>query len=173
MSSKENRALISEIDFPAETKINGKESGSYYRDSFSVTVMKDDLEPAYVYHSIFGYLPIVAQWALEFRNSIVKWFGFSASNSQMSLPLEDIQEGKKAGFLTVELVSGSEIVCGAYDKNMDMWLSVLKLSDSEYAISTLVNLKTKSGRVYMTVFKPFHKLVAKFTIKQALKAGRI
>jgi len=54
-----------------------------------------------------------------------------------------------------------------------MWLSVLKLSEQEFAISTLVNLKTTSGKVYMILIKPFHKLVAKHCIKQALRAGRI
>ncbi len=170
---KEGLALVSEIEFPDETKINGKEINSYYRDSFKVKVNKTELEAKNVYHSIFGFLPTSIQWALKCRNSIVKFLGFSVSNTQMCLPLEEIIAGKKAGFLTIESVSKSEVICGAYEKNMDMWLSVLKVSEQEFAISTLVNLKTKSGEVYMAFIKPFHKLVAKFCIKQALKAGRI
>ena len=165
--------MISEIDFPKKTHLNGKESSSFYRDSFKVKVTKGELEPKHVYHGIFAYLPKPVQWLLKLRNSIMKWFGFSASNTEMSLSLEEIEAGKKAGFLTIELVSDSEIVCGAYEKNMDMWLSVLRISDGEFAISTLVNLKTRSGKVYMAFIKPFHKFIAKYSIKQALKAGRI
>lgn len=165
--------MVSEIEFPVETKINGKELNSYYRDSFKIRVNKTDLEAKNVYHSIFGFLPKPVQLALSFRNSIVKHFGFSASNTEMSLPLEDIEAGKKAGFLIIESVESSEVICGAYEPNMDMWLSVLKLSEQEFAVSTLVNLKTKTGKVYMAFIKPFHKLVAKYCIKQALKAGRI
>ncbi|WP_201778247.1 DUF2867 domain-containing protein [Thalassomonas viridans] len=150
-----------------------KELNPYYCDSFKVKTSKKDLEAIEVYHSIFGFLPMPVQWALKIRNSIVKWLGFSASNTEMSLPLEDIVEGKKAGFLTIELVSDSEIICGAYEPNMDMWLSVLKISEQEFAVSTLVNLKTTSGKLYMAFIKPFHKLVAKYCIKQALKADRI
>lgn len=165
--------MISEIDIPSATQIRGKESESFYRDSFKVIVNKKDLEAKQVYHSIFGYLPKPVQRALKTRNAVVKWFGFSASNSEMSLPLEDIKTGQQAGFLIIESVSESEVICAAYEKNMDMWLSVLKLSEQEFAISTLVNLKTRSGRFYMALIKPFHKLVAKYSIKQALKAGRI
>ncbi len=165
--------MISEIEFPAETNINGKEKNTYYRDSFKVKVNATNLDAKNVYHSIFGFLPKPVQLALRLRNSIVKYFWFTASNPEMSLPLEDIEAGKKAGFLTIESASNSEIICGAYEANMDMWLSVLKLSKQEFAISTLVNLKTRSGKLYMVFIKPFHKLVAKYCIKQALKAGRI
>lgn len=165
--------MVSEIDFPSGTKINGKELNSYYRDSFSVQVNKTNLEAKNVYHSIFGFLPKPVQLALAFRNSIVKYLGFSASNTEMSLPLEHIEAGKKAGFLIIESVEASEVICGAYEPNMDMWLSVLKLSDQEFAVSTLVNLKTKTGEVYMFFIKPFHKIVAKYCIRQALRAGRI
>ncbi|WP_111979783.1 DUF2867 domain-containing protein [Algibacillus agarilyticus] len=165
--------MVSEMAFPSETKINGKESDSYFRDSFKVEVNKANLDAKQVYHSIFGFLPKPVQWALIFRNSIVKHFGLSVANTEMSLPLADIQAGKQAGFLIIESVDDSEVICGAYEPNMDMWLSVLKLSEHEFAISTLVNLKTKTGKVYMGFIKPFHKLVAKYSIKQALKAGRI
>jgi hypothetical protein len=59
--------MVSEIEFPVETKINGKELNSYYRDSFKVRVNKTDLEAKNVYHSIFGFLPKPVQLALSFR----------------------------------------------------------------------------------------------------------
>lgn len=165
--------LIKEIDFPNKTEIYGREHGSFYRDSFKVTASKEGLGARQVYHGIFGHLPASVQLALRARNSIVKLLGFSASSTSMGIALEEIQSGNKAGFLTIETASDSEVVCGAYEENMDMWLSVLKLSDREFAVSTLVNTKTRSGRVYMALIKPFHKLVAKYSIRQALKAGRI
>lgn len=165
--------MITEIDFPIKTEIYGKERESFYRDSFSVTVSKEGLGARQVYHSIFGHLPASVQLALRARNSVAKLLGFSASNTGMSITLEEIQSGKSAGFLTIESASDSEVVCRAYEKNMDMWLSVLKISDREFAVSTLVNMKTRSGRIYMAFIKPFHKLVAKHSIREALKAGRI
>lgn len=165
--------MILEIEFPEATKICGKERGSFYRDSFKVQVSKEKLEARQVYHGIFGFLPQPVRLALRLRNSIMRWFGFSASSAEMSRPLEDIKAGKSAGFLVIDSVSISEVVCRASEANMDMWLSVLKLSEQEFAVSTLVNLKTGSGKAYMTCIKPFHKLVVKYSIRQALKFGRI
>ncbi|WP_347332906.1 DUF2867 domain-containing protein [Marinimicrobium locisalis] len=165
--------MITEIDFPTETALYGRELGAFYRDSFRVRVRKEALGARQVYHSIFAHLPISVQLALKARNSVVKLVGFSASNTSMSIGLEEIQAGQNAGFLTIEAASDVEVVCTAYEKNMDMWLSVLKLSDQEFAISTLVNMKTGAGKVYMAFIKPFHKLVAQHSINQALKAGRI
>ncbi|WP_114767123.1 DUF2867 domain-containing protein [Vibrio rhodolitus] len=165
--------MISEITFPAASSINGKQTGSYYRDSFKVTVTQHNLEAKQVYHSVFGYLPKSVQRALKIRNIAVEKLGFSVSNTEMSLALEEIEAGKQAGFLTFELVTESEVVCGAYEPNMDMWLSVMRLSDNEFALSTLVNLKTRSGKIYMAFVKPFHKFVAKYCLRQALKAGRL
>ena len=165
--------MIYEIAFPTETKINGKELSDFYRDSFKFSVNKTDLEARHVYHGIFGFLPKPIQYALALRNAVVKYFGFSHGNTEMALPLEDIQAGKQAGFLLIESVEPSEVICGAYEPNMDMWISVLKLSGHEFSVSTLVNMKTKKGKVYMAFIKPFHKLVVKYSIKQALKSGRI
>ncbi|WP_415903755.1 DUF2867 domain-containing protein [Neptuniibacter sp. QD48_55] len=165
--------MISEIEFPSKTTIYGKESESYYRDSFQVSVRHNGLNAKDVYHRIFGYMPKSMQLALKIRNAVVKMFGFSASSTEMSLSLNEIEEGRKAGFLNIELVTDGEVVCGAYEPNMDMWLSVMKTSDHEFAVSTLVNLKTKSGKIYMAMIKPFHKVVAKYCIHQAIKAGRL
>lgn len=165
--------MTTEIRFPEKTRLIGKETGSFYRDAFVVRTTKPDLDSKQVYHAIFGYLPKPVQGLLKIRNSIVKWLGFKASDTGMSLPLKEMSEGRQAGFLTIEVVSDTEVICAAYEKHMDMWLSVMRLSEHEYALSTLVNLKTTSGRIYMTVIKPFHKMVVTYSIRQALKAGRI
>ena len=165
--------MIKEIDFPRDAQIFGREQGSYFRDAFKVNVSKDNLEAGQVYHAIFGYLPKPVQVALSVRNTLMKPFGFAASNTKMSLPLEDIKAGTRAGFLLIDSVSASEVVCSSSETNMDMWLSVLKISEREFAVSTLVNLKTRTGRAYMACIKPFHKIVARYCIRQALKAGRL
>ena len=165
--------MIREMDFPTASQINGKEKGVCYQDAFTFSVTKSGLSAVHVYHGIFAHLPKPVQIAMKVRNSIVKWFGFSAGDTEMSLALEDIKVGARAGFLVFEVVAENEIITAAYDKNMDMWLSVMRLSDQQYVVATLVNLKTRTGKFYMTLIKPFHKLVAKYSIAQALKSGRI
>jgi len=165
--------MVKERDFPSGTLINGKEDALFYRDSFVFQASKDELGAVEAYHGIFGHLPKFVQLAMKLRNAVVKWFGFSAGATEMTLPIQDIEVGKRAGFLVFEAVSDQEVVTAAYEKNMDMWLSVMKLEQQEFAVSTLVNLKTRSGRFYMAFIKPFHKLVAKYCIANALRQGRL
>ncbi|MBW3698243.1 DUF2867 domain-containing protein [Vibrio sp. T187] len=165
--------MVEQREFPIQTQVNGKESGDFYRDSFVVKTSKLDLSSVTVYHAIFGHMPKPVRIALQVRNAVMTRLGFTGASSNMSLPEEEIVEGGQAGFLTFELVSEQEVITMATENNMDMWLSVYKLPNQEFAVSTLVNLKTRSGKLYMAVIKPFHKIVAKYCIKSALKEGRI
>jgi hypothetical protein len=75
--------------------------------------------------------------------------------------------------VTFDQISVSELIVVAYEKNMDIWVSVLKVADRRFVISTLINFKTQRGRLYMRCIKPLHQMVTKFCIKQAVKAGRL
>lgn len=163
---------IKSIPVPEDCHIGDKPISLFYSDSFAFTVT-GELTAKQVYHAIFGYLPKPVQWAMKVRNAVVGVFGFSAGDSKMSLPIEEIQPGKQAGFLVFEKVADEEVVAAAYESNMDMWLSVMKQDDHTVAMSTLVNLKTKRGCLYMAMIKPFHKLVAKYSIASAISKGRI
>lgn len=107
------------------------------------------------------------------RNKLVKYMGFTTSESNLQLPLESIVEGNQAGFLIIEHVSPQEVICGAYDKHMDMWVSVASQENQQFVLSTLVNLKTRRGHIYMALIKPFHKIIARYSIYSALKGDRL
>lgn len=165
--------MVQEIDFPSNTLLNGKESQYFFRDSYHVSSSNTELVAKHIYHAVFGFIPKPAMWMMKLRNLIMGWFGFSTGNFDPHLTLEQIEEGKEAGFLTIETVTDQEVVSAAYASNMDMWISVLKLSDSEFAFSTLVNMKTRGSRLYLELIKPFHRLLAKYAIRDAIKKNRI
>ncbi|OLQ93006.1 hypothetical protein BIY22_00500 [Vibrio panuliri] len=165
--------MVKQVPFPQSCSLNGRQSEHYYRDTFVCQVTLKELNAIKVYHSIFAYLPVPIQITLKIRNSVVKHIGFSSAGTELALELEDIEEGKQAGFLVYEKVTSEEIIASASEENMDMWIAVQRTAPNEYAISTLVNLKTKMGRAYMALIKPFHKIVARYCIQHALKTGRI
>lgn len=165
--------MICEVPFPEQTYVNGKEGPAFFRDCFQVEVNKAGLDAKQVYQRIFGFIPKPVQWALKARNLVMEKFGFRAGDIQLQLSVEEMAVGRQAGFLTLAHVAETEVVSASSEANMDIWISVLRTSDSTFAISTLVNLKTPASKLYMLCIKPFHKLIAVYTIKQALKAGRI
>ena len=165
--------MVSEVNFPSQTLLNGMENESYYRDSFLVNTSRRNLAAKYVYHSVFGYFPNFIYRLYKFRNNIANRFNFTEISFPVYFNYNDIYQGRKIGPLIFDKISESELVVVAYEKNMDVWVSVLKITDTRYVISTLTNFKNKKGRLYMRCIQPLHQILTKFCIKQALKGGRL
>lgn len=165
--------MVSEVNFPTNTFLNGKESDSYYRDAFAVKSRRTNLGAKYVYHSVFAFLPNFIQSIIRILSRIVKIFGFSGFGCPVFFEYNAIYKGRKIGPLTFDKINGKELVVVADEKHMDIWVSVLKVTETKFIISTLINFKTKRGRIYMKIMKPFHQFLTKFSIKQAMKSRRI
>lgn len=165
--------MVSEVNFPPQTLLNGKEEHSYYRDSFLVNVSRRNLAAKYVYHSVFAYLPNFIYRFYKFRNSIAKILNLSEVNYPVYFQYNDIYQSRKIGLLTFDKISEAELVVVSYGKNMDIWVSVLKVTDTRFIISTLVNFNNNKGRLYMKCIRPLHQVLTKFCIRQALNSGRL
>jgi hypothetical protein len=165
--------MVLEVNFPPQTQLNGKEEESYYRDAFLVNSKRGNLAAKYVYHSVFAHFPNFIVSLYKLRNRFAKRLRFSERSYPTYFSYNDIYQGRKIGPVTFDQISVSELIVVAYEKNMDIWVSVLKVADRRFVISTLINFKTQRGRLYMRCIKPLHQMVTKFCIKQAVKAGRL
>lgn len=164
---------IKSKDIPPDSYLCAKEQEPLYTDAFEFIGAKSQSIQA-VYVGIFGVLPKWIVALMQLRNAMVKPFGFPVEQQiQMAPSLEAFDVGAKAGFLTIEHIDSSEVVAAAYDKHMDLWISVMEISKQVYRVSTLVNLKTRRAKIYMGLIKPLHKLVAKQSIISAAKHKRI
>lgn len=165
--------MIIETHFPEKSALYDKQFEYSFRDAYLVLTRKESLDAIRVYYEVFSSLPKPVNSLMELRNTIAAFLGFESGSAKMCGELEDIYVGQQAGFLTFEAVSTTEVIATAVEDNMQIWISVLEVSTSEYVISTLVHLKTKSSRWYMKIIQPFHKWVAKYTVKQAIKQNRL
>lgn len=106
------------------------------------------------------------------RNRIVKLFGFEVGADNLTPNSDELKIGDKAGFLTVIEKTQDEIISYAEDKHMIFYISVLKQAD-QVIVSTLVNQKTLIGRLYVNSILPFHYVIARTVMNNALKAKRL
>ncbi|MFT6248648.1 MAG: hypothetical protein ACJAZQ_001857 [Cognaticolwellia sp.] len=165
--------MVHETDFPQSSALYDKKFEYSFRDAYLVPIREKNIGAIHVYYEVFSSLPKPVSSLMNLRNSIAVFFGFEAGSALMCGELENIVAGHKAGFLTFESVSTTEVIATAVEDNMQIWISVLEISAKEYVISTLVHLKTKSSRWYMKIIQPFHKWVAKYTINQKIKQNRL
>ncbi|WP_181161400.1 DUF2867 domain-containing protein [Maribrevibacterium harenarium] len=144
----------------------------YFRDVLSAPLSKSPASPSQLQYGIFNYLPGWVNGLMSVRNRIVKRLGFEVGQTSMVPSSDQWQVGTKAGFLTVMEITDDEIISMADDRHMTFFISVKK-TETSVIVSTLVNQKTLIGRVYVNAILPFHHLIARTVINNAVKAKRI
>lgn len=161
---------VTAVPFPS---VVSKGCGVCYQDAFMFTTNKADLTAQQVYFAIFAELPQWVKGLLTLRNKVVALFGFLATDNNMGSSLTSMKTGERAGFLRYQLVSDEQVVSTSEEPNMAIWLTVKRVSQSQFIVATEVELRTLKGRVYMAIIKPFHRFIAPFCIRYALKMNRI
>lgn len=163
---------IQTLEEPKQDNLAGKAEGHYFRDALSMQLSKPLLSPSQVQHAIFAHMPSWVSRLMRIRNRIVKLFGFEVGADNLAPSSDELAIGDKAGFLTVIEKTQDEIISFAEDKHMIFYISVLKQAD-QVIVSTLVNQKTWIGRLYVNSILPFHYIIARTVMNNALKAKRL
>lgn len=157
---------------PLSDRLANKARAPYFRDALSVRIEKTRLTPSQLQHGVFAHMPAWVTHLMRIRNKIVKLFGFTVGADNLSPASDELAIGDKAGFLTISEKYDNEIISYSEDKHMSFYLSVLKESD-QVIVSTLVNQKTLIGRLYVNSILPFHYVIARTVINNAIKDKRI
>ena len=162
------RSPIPSADFLAQRRTQPS-----FRDALTVSLTRKDLTPAQVQLGIFSHMPSWVQTLMSVRNKIVGYCGFEVGqNIGAEKSITNLQVGDQAGFLTVIHLDNREIISFAEDRHMAFYISI-SITNDQATVSTMVNLKTWIGRTYMSIITPFHWLIARVVINNAVKAGRI
>lgn len=157
---------------PLHDRLANKAQAPYFRDVLSVRIEKTTLTPSQLQHSIFAYMPAWVTVLMRIRNNIVKLFGFTVGADSLKPTSDELNISDKAGFLTIIEKHENEIISYSEDRHMSFYLSVMKQSD-HVIISSLVNQKTLIGRLYVNSILPFHYIIARTVINNAIKDKRI
>ncbi len=139
-------------------------------DAYSVTLKNKEISIEDIYINVFAHSPTWINNLLKIRNKIVEPFGIKASVGEIKK--EDLKVGGKAGIFRIFAIQKNELIAGEDEKHLNFRVSVLK-TDGVLTISTLVQYNNWFGKVYFFIVKPFHKIIVKSMIKNAVKNNRI
>lgn len=168
-----NKGKAIPCPLPENCSLHEKAKGRGYEDAFAFRLEDDTQDARSVYLAIFGKLPKPVRFMISLRNKLVGLFGFETSPEGMNITADKITEGAKAGAMTILKATAGEVIVGSEERHMAVWISLQNHEDGLYTLSTRVNLHTGIGRAYMKVIKPFHKVIAAYSIESAFKAGRL
>ncbi len=139
-----------------------------FEDSFSTTNHQDNLED--ITKLVFATMP---QWVvslLKFRNVLVKIIGLKSEKPEDYN--EDFKIGGYMGFFKIIYITDNEVILGANEDHLNFRALVKRNSSERFnvIVTTLVEYNNKTGKMYMSFVKPFHRIVVKNMVKQAYKA---
>lgn len=149
------KKLLSKIDFS---------------DTFATTNHTNTIEE--LSKLIFNTTPKWVAWLFILRNKVVGLFGLK--NEIPSDYHENFEVDGYIGFFKIFSISETEIILGANDKHLDFRAIITKDKALDYNIKviTLVSYNNTFGKIYMTIIKPFHRIVVKNLVKNAYKNSK-
>lgn len=138
-----------------------------FEDTFATVNRQDNLLE--ITKLIFDNSPKWVSWLMALRNTLVKFIGLQTEKP--STAVIGFKEGEYIGFFQIMSIQDNDIVLGADDSHLNFRAIISCNSDQEYNIdlTTLVEFNNKTGRIYFSLIKPFHKIVVKHMLKQAYK----
>lgn len=157
--------MVKEEIVPANLQVFQHVSKVDFSDTFAITNHEDSLQE--IAMKVFGEAPPFVRFLFRLRNALVKFIGLKAS-----LPPDynvRFQPGGYVGFFKIYDILENEIILGADDAHLNFRASIFNSREDAYNIkvTTVVQFNNLTGKIYMFVVKPFHRLVVKQMLKNA------
>ncbi|CDZ77232.1 hypothetical protein BN59_01514 [Legionella massiliensis] len=117
----------------------------------------------------FNASPLWARHLLNIRNSLVGWLGLKTRAIPISKKVDvTLIVGERIGLFRLFEINLTELIFGEDDKHLDVRM-ILKKSDNELAIITLLKFHNIWGRFYFKTIRIFHQKIIKSQLKQVIK----
>jgi hypothetical protein len=131
-----------------------------------------------VYRAVFGHWPAWVRVLMHLRGVVVLLGLRHPSDAELeakaahSFDQSRYQVGQRVGIFSIRSIEPDELIVGDDDKHLDFRISIFKASQT-VTVSTVVEIHNTLGRVYMLVVKPFHRLIVRTMVENAVLAGRL
>ena len=153
------------VNFPTKSiSKNHIERVDYY-DAFEMKLLSTNLDAIMLYKGIFSTAPKWVESLMKLRNKVVSIFGLKVVTDNGERLFE---VGKRVGMFYLYYVSEQEVIAGEDDRHLNFRVSVLK-EEERVIVTTLVQYNNGFGKFYMTLIKPFHRLIVQLMMRRYLK----
>jgi hypothetical protein len=137
-------------------------AGAQFADAFSITVAAANIDARHAANAVLIYSPQWMTALLKLRNYLVAPFGLTTPAPTLTSDADTI------GIFPVPSDTPARLVAGLDDKHLDFRVVVdVAPSDmgQQVTLTTLVLTHNPFGRAYLTIIKPFHRLIARAKLR--------
>lgn len=145
-------------------------------DAYQVPLRDPQLNVQQAYLAVFDHPPQWVNWLMRIRGLFATALGLQHVGRNGALPDAAFRVGQRVGLFTIQSIQPHELIVGEDDKHLNFRVSVLKSSVNGVevlTVSTAVDIHNWLGRAYMLVITPFHRLIARSSLRRAATARRL
>ncbi len=173
---------VLEVSVPSSSSILTVLKNVHFSDAYEASIARPSIDAQGAYAAIFGPKPGWILMLLKIRGVFANIAGLKHPEITEVGAIEPnagrrpYAIGDRVGLFGVQSISAKELILGVDDKHLNFRVSVLRSLQNDIekvTISTVVELNNGLGRAYLFLIKPFHKLIVRSILQNALDAGRI
>lgn len=165
--------IAREVPVPAGSGLHRASRTADFCDCFEVPLSRLDLDAEALYRGILIHaMPRWVDGLMRVRNRIAPLFG---ARPVKPFDLEAEAPGSTGPF-SFHARGPSEVIVGDDDAHLDFRLGLLKEVEGgrgRVTLTTVVTFKGLSGRLYLWMVLPFHKLILRTTLRNAARDGLV
>jgi hypothetical protein len=141
-------------------------SGAQFADAFSIASQTTDLTARDAATRMLSQSPPWVEALMRLRDLIVTPFGLKTAQSARHADID------KVGFFPVISETPQRLVAGFNDSHLDFRVVVDVATEGtgqRVTATTVVLMHNWLGRIYLTVIKPFHRMVVRSMLQQVTR----
>ena len=164
---------VTQIPFPAESRLQPLLAGAHYHDAFTAELTESALTPIELMVRFGEAFPDWGEALMSVRNQVVRRLGVrdvGAFRKVEAQPRTSVSVGDTMGIFRILAMDESELVLGIDDSHLDVRVSVLKRREgprASYVLGSVVTIHNWLGWLYMVPVGPMHRLIVKSTMRRA------
>lgn len=169
-------AAVTAVQLPPDSRLANAYRDPDLIDAFSVELPRAaTTDPEVLARFVFSNVPAWSAGLMSIRDGFVAFFGLKTANDLNALSATD--KASRISLFRIYSIHPDEIIFGEDDKHLDFRLSILcsreasSPGETRLTLSTVVKCHNRWGRMYLATIAPFHRLVARATLKRAAEIG--
>ncbi|WP_437880831.1 DUF2867 domain-containing protein [Pseudomonas sp. LRF_L74] len=164
---------ISSIAIPADSRIARFLPDAGFHDCHALTIPPVQGSALALYLRTVSLTPGWINALMGLRNRLVSLVGLKNLGHLGDIdpykPASAYRVGDRVGIFTLVHLSEEEVILGDSDRHLDVWVSFSKQLGSageRLAVSTVVHLNNRLGRLYMRFVAPLHRRIVPASLRQ-------
>lgn len=168
------KTAIQPIAVPSASQLSGELAGAYFHDCYERPVPADAPSAMALYLASVARTPAWVNVLMALRNRVVSLVGLKNLGHLGAVdpakPASSYRVGDRVGIFSLCHVSENEVILSDADKHLTVKVSLCKRVLNErhtVAVSTVVHVNNRLGKLYMLFVAPVHKIIAPAMLARA------